>query len=132
MARVLATSAQIPEPKSQMAVEKYTPQSTYPSHLYREQFWWRSDGAAVVPAIDHLSPDSAPALGSDMRLFVHGTGFMSNSVIVFNDVEEPTTMESSGILSTGVRPSLFLVPAVVTVQVKTGDEVSNTLNFTFY
>lgn len=133
MSRLLSTSTRISEPKSKTGtgVPLPTPQVSYPSFKSREQFWWRQDGAPIPPTIDHLHPDSAPSGGSDIRLYVHGTGFTSESVIVFNDNEEPTVMESSNILSTGVRPSLFVVPAVVEVKVKTGDEESSALNFTF-
>lgn len=131
MARVLTSSSALPSPKSLTPTEKPTPQRFYPSHLTREQFWYRSDGAPITPNIDHLHPSTAKAGGSDMRLFVHGMGFTAESKIVFNDVEEPTTMETSNILSTGVRPSLFIVPADVEVKVVTGDEESNTLIFTF-
>lgn len=132
MARVLTTSDALPSPKSAMLTERPTPQHSYPSHLYREQFWYRSDGEPVVPTIDGLFPNSAKAGGSDLRLHVHGTGFTGESVIVFNDNEEPTTLDATGIVSTGVRAGMFAVPAEVEVKVKTGDEESNILIFTFY
>lgn len=131
MTELLSTSDGVPSPKSLTLKPLKKPMVAYPSFKTREQFWWRQDGQPVVPTIDHLLPDSAPAGGSDLRLYVHGTGFMADSVIVFNDNEEPTTMDASGILSTGVRAGMFEVPADVEVKVKTGDEESNVLIFHF-
>ena len=131
MARVLATSTAIPSPKTLKLTEVTTPMRYYPSHLYREQFWYRGDGATITPNIDHLQPSTAKAGGSDMRLYVHGSSFTAESKIVFNDVEEPTTMESANILSTGVRAGMFAVPADVEVKVTTGAEESNILIFKF-
>jgi hypothetical protein len=130
MARILASS--VSEPNSGAYKSTFVPQTKYPSHLYREQFFWRQDGEVVTPEIDGLFPNSAPAGGSDLRLYVHGTGFTGESIIVFNDVEEPTTLDATGVLSTGVRAGMFEVPAEVEVKVKTGDEESNILLFTFY
>lgn len=133
MARLLNTSSDISGPKSATgpALRGVTEGRSYPSHLYREQFWWRSDGEPIAPEIDGIFPQSAQAGGSDLRLYVHGTGFTGESKIWFNDNEEPTTMHSNGVLSTGVRAGMFTVPAVVPVQVKTGSAESNILNFEF-
>lgn len=134
MTEVLSTSTVIPEPKSKTGtgVPIKPPMVAYPTFKSREQFWWRQDGAAIAPSIEHMHPVSAPVEGSDLRLYIHGSNFTTESVIVFNDVEEPTTMDSSNILSTGVRPSLFTEPAEVEVKVKTGAEESNVFLFTFY
>ena len=129
MARLMAD--QVAEPNSGPYKPTATPMTAYPTRLTREQFWYRSDGQPIKPGIDGMEPNTAPSGGSDIRLYVNGTGFTPDSVIVFNDNEEPTTMNSNGVLSTGVRPSIFVVPATVPVLVRTGAVESNTLNFTF-
>jgi hypothetical protein len=69
---------------------------------------------------------------TDIKLIVHGTGFNKSSVIVFNGYDEPTTFIDSTRLSTGVKPSLFVVPASCPVGVRNaGYALGNTMNFDF-
>lgn len=133
MARLLNDSSAISGPKSATgpAMRGVTEQHAVPSFTYKEQFWWRSDGEPVVPSIDGIFPQSTPAGGQDIQLLVHGSGFTGESKIWFNDNEEPTHHLANGVLSTGIRAGMFAVPAVVTVQVKTGSAESNILNFEF-
>jgi hypothetical protein len=80
-------------------------------------------GAVTVERLDAvtvtgLSPATAVAGdATDVTLTVQGTGFTPATVIVFNGLEEPTTYVSATAVTTGVKPSLFVVPAVCPVSV---------------
>jgi hypothetical protein len=52
-------------------------------------------------------------------------------VIFFAGHDEPTTLNEDGTLSTGVKPSLWGAPVVVTCYVRNGTLASNGLIFTF-
>lgn len=130
--QLLQNTTAVPDPKSATAKAVVASGVNYPAFKTREQFWWPPDGVAPAPSLENMSPVQAKALtGSDFTLYVYGTGFTANSQIVFNDNPEPTNMLSENILTTGVRPNLFVVPADVTVQVKTGTASSNVLIFKF-
>ncbi len=86
----------------------------------------------VAPVISSLSPDNGicgdPA---DLTMIVTGTGFMTNSIITFGGLDEPTVIVSDTELSTIVKQSLFLGPDEIPVCVRNGDAMSNELTFTF-
>jgi hypothetical protein len=90
------------------------------------------DGPITPPTITGLTP-STVALGSpDFTVHVNGTGFTSESVIVWNGYDEPTTLVSDAELTTGVDMAVWQAPATVPVQVRAGDgNLSNVLSFTF-
>lgn len=86
----------------------------------------------VAATVTGLSPNTAVAGdAADITMSVMGDGFTSASVIVFNGLEEPTTFVSAAQLSTGVKPSLFVVPADCPVGVRTGSAMSNEIPFSF-
>jgi len=85
-----------------------------------------------APVLSSLSPPSAVSGDpTDITMVVNGSGFTPTSVIVMNSYDEPTTFVSTSKVSTGVKPSLFVVPASVPVLVRNGDKVSNELMFEF-
>jgi len=88
-------------------------------------------GETVVAEVTSLSPDTAIIGDPSFDIHVMGTGFKSNSVIVFNGFEEPTTVVSATELTTGVNMPLWLAPAVVPVGVGTDGVLSNLMDFTF-
>jgi hypothetical protein len=90
------------------------------------------DGPITPPTLTDLTP-STVALGSpDFTVHVMGSGFTSESVIVWNGYDEPTTVVSDTELTTGVNMAVWQAPAVVPVQVRAGDgNLSNVLSFTF-
>ena len=73
--------------------------------------WWR---AGVVTGME---PAAAVCGSADLTLHVQGTGFTPATVIVFNGLEEPTVYVSATEVTTGVKPSLFVVPATCPVSV---------------
>jgi hypothetical protein len=85
------------------------------------------------PTVVSLTPDTAVAgEGPQVTMIVEGTGFHPKSVIMFNGNDEPTTFISSTKVSTGVKPSIFLEPAVCQVAVRNaGFPASNEMPFTF-
>jgi hypothetical protein len=86
----------------------------------------------VPPALDALVPDTAVAGdAADITMVVEGEGFTADSVIVFDGNDEPTTFIDATAVSTGVKPSLFTVPADCPVSVRNGAAMSNALTFSF-
>lgn len=86
---------------------------------------------AAAPVITGLAPPSATIGGASFTLYVHGTGFMPGSVIVFAGNDEPTTVDEDGIASTGINMPLWTGPDTVDVTVRNGSVHSNVLSFTF-
>jgi hypothetical protein len=88
---------------------------------------------APPPTLDSLSPASAVAGdAADIVLSCIGTGFIEGvSTIMFNGLPEPTTFVSDTEVTTGVKPSLFVVPAVCPVEVHTYMNVAGPLDFEF-
>ena len=85
-----------------------------------------------APDLESLDPDEADAGdAADIVMHVHGTGFTEQSVIYFNGLQEPTTFVSETEVTTGVKPSLFTVPAVCPVTVRNGEHESDALEFEF-
>jgi hypothetical protein len=84
-----------------------------------------------TPVITSLEPNSCVIGQPDFTLYVHGTGFFAGSVIHFAGHDEPTTLNEDGTLSTGVKPSLWLNPAVVQCAIRNGEVVSAPVDFTF-
>jgi hypothetical protein len=85
-----------------------------------------------APDLERLDPDEADAGDAeDIVMHVHGTGFTPESVIYFNGLVEPTTFVSETEVTTGVKPSLFVVPAVCPVTVRNGEHESDALEFEF-
>ena len=85
-----------------------------------------------APDLESLDPDEADAGdATDIVMHVHGTGFTEQSVIYFNGLAEPTTFVSETEVTTGVKPSLFVVPAVCPVTVRNGSYESDALEFEF-
>lgn len=82
------------------------------------------------PTLDSLQPNTAASGDPDFVLSCIGTGFTGQSVIYFGNEDEPTTMVNDTTLTTIVKPSLF-APAEVPVTIKTGDLVTDAVNFTF-
>lgn len=92
----------------------------------------RPEGHAA-PTVTELSPNTAVCGDNvDIRMYVIGTGFTKASVITFNGLDEPTTFHDATRVSTGVKPSLFVVPAVCPVGVRNpGYAATGTVDFTF-
>jgi hypothetical protein len=89
-----------------------------------------ADFQAAAPTLSALDPSTAESGAADLTLTITGTGFDGNSVIVFGDVDEPTTLNEDGTVSTGVKPTMF-APAVVPVRVRNGPARSAPLDFSF-
>lgn len=79
-----------------------------------------------------LTPASAPSGDpTDIVMTVNGRSFTADSLIFFNGLEEPTTYVSPEAVTTGVKPSLFVVPAVCPVHVVTDGVATQSADFTF-
>jgi hypothetical protein len=90
-----------------------------------------ADAASLTPVLSSLTPDTAISGDPDFVLSCGGTGFRSNSVIMFGNEDEPTTFVSDTEVTTGVKPSLF-APAVVPVHIRTpGLPDTDPVDFTF-
>ena len=102
------------------------------------------DGEPVVKPPEPTAPPEEPAVissldpetavagdAADITMVVNGTGFGADSVIVFDGLDEPTTLVSPTQVSTGVKPSLYVVPADCLVGVRNAAGMSNELVFSF-
>jgi len=103
-----------------------------------DETWTTYEGGPVAPeppaapTLDSLSPATAVSGdAADIVMSCIGTGFTPDSIIVFNGYIEPTTFVSDTEVTTGVKPSLFAVPAVCPVEVHTGSQVAGPIDFTF-
>ena len=86
----------------------------------------------VAPVLTALEPATAEIGVPSFTLSVRGTGFLAESVIVFNGFDEPTTVVSSTEVTTGVNMAVWTAPSLpLPVTVRTGVLVSNALTFTF-
>lgn len=84
-----------------------------------------------LTVVTELVPNSA-TIGSDaFTLHVMGKNFNESSVIVFNGYDEPTTYVSETEVTTGVNMPLWQAPVNVPVTVRTNDNVSNNVTFSF-
>jgi len=89
-------------------------------------------GSSQPLNISSLDPDEATIGEETFDIFVHGTGFTENSVIIFAGQEEPTDLEDDGTLSTGINMDVWQGADTVKVAVKDGDRTSNEMDFTFH
>lgn len=89
-------------------------------------------GEGTMPTITELDPDECTIGEESFDIFVHGTGFTEDSVIVFAGQEEPTDLEDDGSLSTGINMEVWQGADTVKVSVKNGDKMSNQKDFTFH
>jgi len=89
-------------------------------------------GEDKTPVVTAVDPDECTIGDEDFDIFVHGTGFGEDSVIVFAGQDEPTDLEDDGSLSTGIDMSLWQGADTVKVSVKNGDKTSNEVDFTFH
>jgi hypothetical protein len=83
------------------------------------------------PTISALTPDTCALGDPDFDLVVTGTNFNEVTRIVFDGHDEPTKLLSDTECSTGVKPSIFSEAKDIGVAVRTGNQVSDTLPFTF-
>jgi hypothetical protein len=83
-----------------------------------------------APVLTTLDPATAASGSEDVTLKITGSNLSADSIIVFGTLDEPTTLNADGTVSTIVKPSLF-APADVPVSVRNGEARSNELTFTF-
>ena len=84
------------------------------------------------PVLSSLSPATAVIGDPSFDLHVLGSGFSSESIIVFNGIDEPTTYVSDTELTTGVNMPIWVDPQTATVAVRNSDGlVSESLSFEF-
>lgn len=86
---------------------------------------------AAPPVLTSISPATAVVGDADFTMTAQGSGFTADSVIVFNDGEEPTTFVSDTELTTIVMPSTASGAVVVPVLVRNADGDSDPQDFTF-
>lgn len=82
------------------------------------------------PAITSLSPDTTTVGGPAFTLTVNGTGFASGAVIAWNTTALTTTFKSASQLTASVPANLIATAATVSIAVKSGSVISNSLSFT--
>jgi hypothetical protein len=87
--------------------------------------------ATEAPVVTAIEPTECTIGDADFTVYLTGTGFYEQSVIVFAGQDEPTTLESDGTLSTGVNMAMWQGPDTVQVSVRNGPIQSNEVDFTF-
>jgi IPT/TIG domain-containing protein len=85
---------------------------------------------AAAPAVSSIEPTTAETGAADLTLTVTGDKFDQNSVIIFGEFDERTTLTPEGTLTTIVKPGLFAA-STVPVHVRNGPSHSNSVDFTF-
>ena len=88
-------------------------------------------GGAGNPVITAVVPSTVALGAPDFTVSVTGTGFTPDSVIVWNGLDEPTTVVSDTEVTTGVNMAVWLAPATVPVAVRAGGTLSDPASFTF-
>jgi hypothetical protein len=83
------------------------------------------------PSITALNPDHCVLGEPDFTLYVSGTNFFADSVIVFASHDEPTTLNQDGTLSTGINMAVWQGADIVPVVIKNGPEISDPVEFEF-
>lgn len=86
------------------------------------------DPNAPGPTVTSILPNNVKVGGDDLVLSVYGTGFTEDTVILFNDSEEPTEFLDPTRVATTVKPSTASGPRIVPVTVKGASE---SMNFAF-
>ena len=90
--------------------------ATYEQHFKEKDF-----SLPKQPVLNSISPNNAVIGGEDLTMEVIGSGFLEESVIVFNGGEEPTTFVSATRLTTIVKPSTATTPGTYPVGVVGAD-----------
>src|SRR4051794_25698387 len=70
------------------------------------------------PALNFVTPITAPAGSSGFVLNLSGSNFVAGSQAFWNTVPLPTSFISAGQLSASVTPNLLLAPGQVSVYVR--------------
>lgn len=147
-----AKLVELNEDRADLEVEYITSQ-TYPRVVYHATEPWQviaSDAEAVAlldsdpgwsatpvdapvdaPVITSLVPDTVVLGAPSFTVRVLGTGFVADSVIVWNGSDEPTTYVSDTEVTTGVNMDTASAAVSVSVAVRNGDARSNEWFFTF-
>jgi len=99
------------------------------SHSQYNFLTGQADSSA--PVLTALVPDTVAVGDPDFTISVQGEKFDVNTVIWWNDHEEPTTFVSENEVTTLVRPDTIGGPAVLPVSVRNGAVFSDSLDFTF-
>jgi len=89
-------------------------------------------GNTEPPIIDSLNPSNATIGEPAFDIHIMGSGFDQYSTILFNGIEEPTTLVSENEVTTGINMPLWTAPAIVPVSVRSSNGiVSQSQNFEF-
>ena len=98
---------------------------------YEQHFKERDFALPKEPTLTSISPNSAEIGGEAVTMEVNGSGFVEESVIVFNGGEEATTFVSATKLTTGVNPATATTPGSYPVNVRTFSHETEPQFFTF-
>jgi IPT/TIG domain len=90
-----------------------------------------AEGGGTAPVLTSLNPATAVLGDPNFTLSCIGEGFTADAVIVFNGLDEPTTVVSETEVTTGVDMSVWAAPATLPVTVRTAAGESAPLTFEF-
>lgn len=131
MTRRYRDASDIPDEKSQTMKMLYSQEHSYPSALYREQFWWRQDSSPAPHRVDNIVPNQAKVGGPNVLVRIIGAGFTPDSEILWNGGAERTIFVSGNELQTVVEPGTASGPGTVPISVQTGALETNEVPFRF-
>ena len=86
---------------------------------------------APTPVLDTLDPNTAELGSADVTMSARGSDFTTETRIIFAGNQENTVFVSDTEVTTIVKPSLGWGVVSVPVLVRTGDQLSETLDFSF-
>jgi hypothetical protein len=82
-----------------------------------------------APVLTALDPGTAEMQSGDITVTITGTGFTETSVLVWNDADDVADYVSPTELTTTVKTDLSTVAVDCKVEVRNGDQLSNSLTF---
>ena len=88
------------------------------------------EGPLILSSLD---PDELPVWAHDTEVLFKGENFSSDSKIIWNGGQEPTTFIDASTISTMVKPSTVQIPPPVVIEayVVDGERQTAPLSFTF-
>lgn len=83
------------------------------------------------PTLTSVAPNTAALDDADITGIFTGTNFTEDSIIVWNGVDEPTTLISPTQVSTIIKPSVVTSPYTAKAAVRNGAKITATVDFVF-
>lgn len=83
----------------------------------------------VAPVLTSLDPQQGMVGANDITVTINGTGFLPDSVMVWNGADDGMDYVSDTVCTTIIRLTMTSNPSANTLAVRNGEDVSNELTF---